>query len=136
MTLRALPAIIWTGLILVFCLVPSSWLGPVGPPGEPSWLDRILGMTPIPADKVVHAGIFGVFGLLWRWAGASWRRTLVGGLVVGVVSELGQSIPGLDRQTDAADLFADLIGLVLALAICWPRRASTPVPEPEPTAAT
>jgi hypothetical protein len=136
MPLRALPAIAWTALILVACLVPQSWLDGGGPPGAPSWLDRLLAMSPIPADKLVHAGLFGVFGLLWRWAGASWRRTLVGGLVVGVVSELGQSIPGLDRQSDLSDLLADLAGLALALAICRPRRAPTPASEPEPAAAT
>ncbi|QDV32472.1 VanZ family protein [Tautonia plasticadhaerens] len=130
MTPRALPAISWTGLIFVLCLAPQSWLGTVGQAGEPSWLDQLFGV--IPTDKVLHSGMFAVFALLWRWSGASRARILAGGLAVAVLSELGQSIPGLDRSSDLADLLADLAGLGLALAICPPRRtpARDPVPDP------
>ena len=85
MTLRSLPALAWTALILVLCLVPQSWLGPDGPLGEPSWLDRLLG--PLPVDKTVHFGLFAVLGALWRWAGASPRRAFLVGLAVAAVSE-------------------------------------------------
>lgn len=131
MTPRSLPAIAWTGLIFALCLVPQSWLGPMGPPGEPSWLDQLFGV--IPTDKVVHAGMFSVFALLWRWSGASRARILAGGLAVAVLSELGQSIPGLDRTSDLADLLADLAGLGLALAVCPPRRSPSRAPEPAVT---
>ena len=122
---RILFALIWTVLILVACLIPQSWMDSGGTSGGSSWLDRMLG--PLPADKVVHGGLFAVFALFWRWAGVSTKRTLMGGLVLAVVSELGQSIPVLKRTTDVADLLADLAGMGIVLLICRPRRSRSEV---------
>ena len=127
MSLRSLPAIVWTLLIVALCLVPSSWLGSGEPSGDPSWLRRLLG--PIPLDKAIHFSMFAIFGLIWRWSGASLRSTLLGGVALAVLTELGQSIPALERSTDLDDLMADLAGLAVPLLLYRPtaRRVSEPI---------
>ncbi|MEW4571336.1 VanZ family protein [Tautonia sp. JC769] len=134
MTRRTLPAIIWTVMIVVICLAPASWLGSGGGGDGPSLLDRLFGAIfgPIPKDKVVHFGIFLVFGLLWHRAGVRVLVTLLGGVALAIATELGQSIPILERMTDLDDLIADVLGLFAAFVLVqlWKLRARAPDPGP------
>ena len=103
---RAL-AIGWTALIFVGCWLPGRWVE--------FGLSRSGGLLPIdlPADKIAHALLFFVFGILWRRAGLGLAPTILAGLAGAVVTELGQLVPLLERTCDLADFFADLGGLVL-----------------------
>jgi VanZ family protein len=79
-------------------------------------------------DKLVHLILFGGFvGLWWRAVGDSAGRLMVivaAGVALGVLTELGQAIPGLGRDAGLDDLVADLVGCVLAVALVrwWARR--------------
>lgn len=141
MSRRTLPAIVWTVVIVVICLTPASWLGWGGGGDGPSFLARLLGAIfgPLPYDKGIHFGIFFVFGLLWRWAGAGLVPTFLGGAVLAMATELGQSIPFLERTTDLDDLFANVAGIAAAFVVVqfWKPRAFNPAPaphqDPDPT---
>jgi VanZ family protein len=87
------------------------WLG--RQPGED--LPR-SGLWDLPgADKVVHAGAYGVLGLLVAWA-ARCRHPLraagagvLAAAMIGLLDEWGQAST-VGRDSSAADLVADLIG--------------------------
>jgi hypothetical protein len=134
MTRRTLPAIAWTAMIVVICLTPASWLGSGGGDDDPSLLDRLLGpiFGSIPHDKVIHFGIFFAFGLLWRRAGLGVLATFLGGLALAIATELGQSIPVLERTTDLDDLIANASGILAAFVVIrsWKPRALDPDPGP------
>ncbi|WP_169980727.1 VanZ family protein [Tautonia rosea] len=136
MTRRTLPAIVWTVVIVVICLTPASWLGSGGGGDGPSFLDRLLGpiFGSLPYDKAIHFGIFFVFGLLWHGAGASIRATFLGGLALAIGTELGQSIPVLERTTDLDDLIANVSGIVAAFILVWLGKPRTThlAPDPNP----
>ena len=57
MRFRLLSAVLWTIVILILCWTPEIYLPVEEVPGS---LGKI-----IPLDKVVHAGIFAVFAILW-----------------------------------------------------------------------
>ncbi len=68
-------------------------------------------------DKLVHAVLFCVLALTGRWAGVG-RRVLAGGLVgYAVASELLQGALPLGRTASVWDALADVVGVVLGLAI-------------------
>ncbi len=131
---RSVVAWLWTALILVACWTPGRHL----PMNEvPS------GFRHLPhVDKLVHASMFGGFGLVWMAARPSrrrWQRILLFGLLLAVLSELGQGLPIIDRDPDIWDALADGVGLMLGMGLfsigeCagWPffRLARhTPLPE-------
>ncbi len=103
--LRALPALLWAGLIWWSSSTPgdgSSWL-------SAPWLDLPM------LDKVAHALLFGVLAALLRYAGASGRTAFVAAVAWGGVDEAHQAfVPG--RTPDLADLAADAVGAALAVA--------------------
>jgi hypothetical protein len=75
---------------------------PTGPPG---------------VDKAVHGLLFAVLALSGRWAGV--RRPVLAGLLVGyaAVSEVVQGLAPLDRSASVGDVLADVVGLLVGLAV-------------------
>lgn len=76
------------------------------------------------ADKVVHAGLYVVWTVLWWWviSGFAGRVThkaatwlAVGGVAYAVFDELTQAIVG--RQPDVLDLACDSIGIIITVAV-------------------
>jgi hypothetical protein len=125
---QTLLAIAWTLLVIALCLMPGRWLH-----GEKS------GSGVPHLDKVVHAGMFIGFAVLWLWGAPSARRvtwTLAGGLALAVLTELGQALPVVDRDPDPLDALADSSGLVAGWAavrlLAWrfDGRRSTSEPGP------
>jgi hypothetical protein len=116
MSRRILLALAWTVLVLVLCWIPGRSLG-LEVPGDQT-------------DKLAHAGMFAVFSWLWAWAVAPSMRTariLGAGLLLAVVTEIGQAVPLICRDPDPLDALADSIGVGFGLGVFRLRR---PVPEP------
>ena len=121
MSRRILPALAWTVLVLVLCWIPGRWLGHEVPGGQ--------------SDKLAHAGMFAVFSWLWAWAVAPSMRTariLGAGLLLALVTEVGQAVPLIGRDPDPLDALADSIGVGVGLGVFRLRR---PVPEPSEPAS-
>ena len=118
---RVWAAVAWTVAILVACWMPEGRL-PVPEEGPAGWR--------IPhKDKAIHLGLFAVFGVLWMRAATGPRRAawiVIGGLVLAVVSELGQGVPAVSRDPDVFDALADAAGLVLGVWAVGRRRARAP----------
>jgi VanZ family protein len=76
-------------------------------------------------DKLLHLGAY--FGLaflmatrLWTLRPVTWRATLaIGGLVAltGIVDELTQLLPGINRHCEFLDWLADVTGAVCGLLV-------------------
>ena len=121
MSRRILLALAWTVLVLVLCWIPGRWLGREGPGGQ--------------SDKLAHAGMFVVFSWLWAWAVAPSMRTariLGAGLLLALVTEVGQAVPLIGRDPDPFDALADSIGACVGLGVF---RLRNPVPEPSEPAS-
>ncbi len=120
MRLRLAAAMCWTLLILAMCWVPVGMLSIGGGGEHPKAFPNL--------DKVVHAGVFAVFGLLWLRAipgNARFFVVLAAGLALAVVTEYGQSLPIIGRDGDVVDGVSDVVGVVLAypLFLWFSRRA-------------
>jgi len=95
---------------------------------SPKWVHELERKTPSlfefpDLDKVVHWGIFCVFALLWlRVSRSSHRYWLValGGLALAVITEVGQNLPMIQRDGNVPDAIADVIGVLIGLAIAAP----------------
>jgi VanZ family protein len=115
-------AILWTAVIFVACWLPRTWM-PIRE-GAPR-------ARRVPhADKVVHAVLFAGFGFLWVRAlpRGSGVRVLVLGLLVAVVTELGQNHHWVGRDGSVEDGLADLIGALVGVlsATTWAKRFPPP----------
>lgn len=105
-----LPAILWAVFIFVASSIPSN---------------DFPDMSIFQYDKLIHIGIFYIFGLLiyrafnlfWTKAIFSWRKvffTLLTVTVYGVLDEFHQMfVPG--RTADVWDATADSLGSILAV---------------------
>jgi membrane associated rhomboid family serine protease len=73
--------------------------------------------APAGVDKLVHAGLFAALALSGRWAGIG--RTVLAGLLVvyAAVSEVLQGLTPLDRSASLSDWLADVVGILLGLAV-------------------
>jgi VanZ family protein len=106
-------------LILVACWIPPQHLAVDESTG---------GFLKIPnLDKVVHTGIFFVFAVLWMRLGTGRRwamRVLIGGVLLAIISELGQELPFVGRDAGVMDTLADVAGVVLGIVAYreWVRR--------------
>ena len=60
MSRRVLLASSWTALLVAVCLIPGRWLRRDESELLPVGLPHL--------DKVVHGGMFAVFGAAWLWA--------------------------------------------------------------------
>jgi hypothetical protein len=110
------PVLLWGLLILVLLLMPPSAV-----PGG-----GLLGRFHL--DKVVHAGLFGVFSILIvRAMGRGPEqvrpsvRTLsiaaLMAIVHGALTEMLQELSANGRRGDLWDLLADTIGVILAMVL-------------------
>ncbi len=104
-------AIGWTLLILVLCWTPPRHL-PMRE-GGPSFFHMVGG------DKLVHAGMFAVFAVLWRRATSPSSAPIiaVSGLALAVITELGQATAIVGRDADFWDGIADVAGVGLGLVV-------------------
>jgi hypothetical protein len=107
MTPRAVLAWSWTLVILGLCWLPRDFL----PEKE-----RLPWLFFLPSfDKMVHLGLFAVFGFLWMRVGPSahkGRWVLLAGLALATISELGQMSSIVNRDADLGDGLYDMIGVV------------------------
>jgi VanZ family protein len=124
MSPRSRIAIAWTLLILVLCWTPRAHL-PIRETGPSLFSKKHL-------DKVVHAGIFGLFALLWRRASGpgSLAVIAVSGVALAVITELVQETAFVGRDADIWDGLADTlgVGLGLLLALGLERKRALPAP--------
>ena len=111
MRIRLMLAVVWTLVILVLCWTPADWL-PVEETGGQGW-----GLPH--KDKLVHAGIFFIFSVLWLAATGEKRGRFAwvagAGIALAVVTELGQNLPFLRRDGEVADALADGVGVLVGL---------------------
>lgn len=104
-------ALAWGWTLAIFVLL---WMPPPPPPELvwPWW------------DSLVHSCLLLAFGGLWTWAGLRGARLVPLGVLVGVVTEVGQGLLPWERHSSLGDLGFDVLGLaagwVLARAV-WPR---------------
>jgi hypothetical protein len=89
-------------IILLACWTPKV---PV-----PLRLDDSL---PIPVDKLAHVVLFAGFVVFWRWAGSPRKGTILTGLLLGIVTELGQNLEIVGRSATLPDLLADALGVLI-----------------------
>jgi hypothetical protein len=78
---------------------------------------------PVPrSDLWVHFGVFGLLSLVTWWACVGGRKVLVVWLIaatIGVVTELGQLIPMLNRTFGIDDMVFNVLGAGLGAAGSW-----------------
>lgn len=117
-----LPAVAWTVIMLVLTLLPS-----------PDFPHTFLSSIPY-FDKMVHAGIFGLFVILWY--GAAYKTTMTGGrkeavhpmtllarvilaaVVLGLAIEIVQKEwRTIQRDFEWFDWLADALGAFIGAAI-------------------
>jgi VanZ like family len=102
----------WTIVIMVLCWIPRAAIHKLE--YGSIWL-KVLNF-----DKVVHAGIFVVFSLLWVRVWSSPRQRLwaiLGGFGLAVLTEIGQMVPAVRRDASIADALADCAGVLAGIAV-------------------
>jgi VanZ family protein len=109
-----------TLVVLVLCLFPKS-----GMQGVETSRIRIPH-----ADKVVHFGMFAMFGLLWTRAGRARApvaiRVFAAVVALAVGTELAQGLHFISRDPDVLDALADAVGgaFGIGVALLWAARSS------------
>jgi hypothetical protein len=73
--------------------------------------------APPGVDKGVHLLLFAALAVTGRWAGARPLPLAVGLVVYAAGSEVLQAVTPLARSGSPADLLADVLGVVLGLAV-------------------
>jgi hypothetical protein len=113
MRIRLSLAVLWTLLILALCWTPADWL-PVKEGEGSGWEIPYM-------DKMVHAGLFVGFAVLWMEAlagkGRRELRVAVAAFALAAISELGQLIPAIKRDGEFADAAADFVGVLVGLCV-------------------
>jgi hypothetical protein len=104
-------AAIWTVVIMVLCWLPGAAVHRLeyGP-----WFKMPN------FDKLVHAGIFVVFSVLWARVWTSPRRyawVALGGFGLAILTELVQRFPIVGRDASVADATTDAAGVLLGLVL-------------------
>lgn len=99
------PALLWTIVLSVLCLLPG---------------DRIPPEPVLNADKIFHAGAFGLLAFLWSWAfhgrpfsggRAVWLAVAVS-VILGGLIEILQETVAINRSADWIDFWADTAGAI------------------------
>lgn len=111
-------ALLWAGVILWLCLIPSRAL--------PEW----NWFSVFELDKFVHAGMFFVLSMLLAQAFRSHRspaRYILWACIISVAYGLGteflQGLEAMGRRTDPLDMIANTVGAVSAGGFAnWRRR--------------
>jgi VanZ family protein len=101
----------WTLAILAVCWLPHSAMTFDEGASRPFLIPHF--------DKVVHAGIFAGFAFLWAGPAPSkgrMARLLAAGVALAAISEVGQTIPFVNRDASWMDGLADVVGVVTGLA--------------------
>lgn len=70
-----------------------------------------------PNDKVSHLVTFVVLALAGRWARVPWVALAIGLAAYAAATEVLQAVLPVNRHGDVRDLLADLVGLLLGLAL-------------------
>ena len=73
--------------------------------------------APPGVDKIVHGALFAALALSGRWAGIGRRVLAVLLVLYAAVSEVLQEVTALDRTGSVADWLADVVGVLLGLAL-------------------
>ncbi len=117
MTMRRALALGWTLAIVAALSIPG---------------ENLPELPPIGFDKLIHVGIFAVFGWLWMAAldaplRVRTRRVLAAGLLFAALSEVyqGTLIPG--RIGDPFDVVANALGLLAAVLLYAHRFRTTSI---------
>lgn len=102
-------AILWTLAILAACSLPGNELPKIN-------------FDLFEPDKIAHFILFFLFGLLWMAAipeNKKGRRLLIigGGILYAILTEVYQDVLPLGRTADPMDSVANIIGLLVALAV-------------------
>jgi hypothetical protein len=108
--LRVAAAVIWTVVILLLCWTPRYVIHKV---------ERESFFQVPSLDKLVHGVIFIVLGILWLRVASSRRAIwtiILGGFALGIISELGQLMPFVQRNANLYDMLTDWAGLLIGLA--------------------
>lgn len=95
-------AAVWTLIMLIGCTIPNQNV----PELITTW-----------HDKWLHILIFVPFGLLWVASGYRPRWVLVAGIAYGALIEIIQYLLPINRLAEWGDLLADVLGLLLGLAL-------------------
>ena len=73
--------------------------------------------APPGVDKIVHGALFAALALSGRWAGIGPRVLAVLLVLYAAVSEVLQEVTALERTGSVADWLADVVGVLLGLAL-------------------
>ena len=107
-------AVIWTLAIFLGTWLPRQHIP--HPELEGASFFRFL-----PLDKIVHTVLFAGFAFLWLLAGRTspglLKRVLFFGLLLAILTELGQATPWVGRDAELNDVFADSLGLLLGVGL-------------------
>jgi len=99
--LRFALALGWTLAIVAGCSIPG---------------DAFPQLTLLSQDKLLHLAAFAGFALLWaRVFPDAGGRILLGGIALGLATEVYQHLMPIGRFFDPFDALADTVGLLLAL---------------------
>jgi hypothetical protein len=103
-------AVAWTLVIMVLCWLPGPMVRDLE--GDSAWF-KIPNL-----DKVVHAGIFIGFSILWARLGTSRRRLVwiaVGGFGLAVLTEVVQKLAVVGRDGRVDDAILDVAGILVGI---------------------
>jgi VanZ family protein len=105
-------AILWTVVIMMLCWLPGPMV---------KELEEGSSWFKIPdLDKMIHAGIFVVFSILWARA-LTYRRRFawiaLAGFGLAIVTELVQKIPAVGRDGNVADALTDGAGVLVGIVV-------------------
>jgi hypothetical protein len=108
---RSTVAVLWTLVVLVLCLIPGYWLNRVEK-APWIWVPNL--------DKLVHWGLFVVHTILWLRVGSTRGRyvwVVLGGVALGIGTELGQKLPIVGRDGNRYDALSDICGVLVGLLV-------------------
>jgi len=111
-SIRRVIAIVWTVVIMVLCWLPHTIVKEVE---DESSFFKIPNL-----DKLIHISIFVLFSILWTRVWSSRRAYLwimLGGIALGLITEIGQSVPIVNRDTNLGDMAADVVAVLVGLAV-------------------
>jgi VanZ family protein len=109
---RVVMAILWTIVIMVLCWLPGGVVHRLE--DRSSWFE-IHNL-----DKLIHAGIFVIFSILWARVSSRRRRfgwIALGGFGLAVLTEIVQELPIVGRDGSAADAITDVVGVLAGIAV-------------------
>lgn len=110
---RVVLAVLWTIVILVLCWTPPVFLHVSERTGS---ITQLLHL-----DKIIHAGIFTVFSVLWlrtRPVAKRWYvSVLLAGTALAAITEIVQNLPIINRDGNFEDFIADFAGVLFGFPL-------------------